>query len=221
MECTAASIFSRCPNAETRMYPSQFFPKPEPGVVTTWAFSRSSSKNCHDERFGDDAPPEADAGEARRFRKTLYLDSAPLCSLDLINTFRERCVVDVFRVRRIEDEYRLMRERVVNELFHLFPRRHGTRRVIGTAEENNIRVLRRRSRNEAVFRDRIHEDDAATGHHARVAIDRIDRVINRHDALVREYRKDIGAIGFGPVAHEHFARVDSNTALRVAPRDSF
>src|SRR3989344_9260496 len=50
MECTAASIFSRCPNAETRMYPSPFFPKPEPGVVTTSAFSRSSSKNCHDER---------------------------------------------------------------------------------------------------------------------------------------------------------------------------
>lgn len=47
----ASSVPSLLPKAVRRKNPSPFFPKPQPGVPTTWACSSNRSKNSQELRF--------------------------------------------------------------------------------------------------------------------------------------------------------------------------
>ena len=173
---------------------------------------RSVGRRGH-ERLRHDGERAADAGEPAVLREAAELDGTFARAGNFVDGMRGRRVGDVGFVGGVEEDDRLVLQRVIHPGLKLCARRGRSSRVVRRAEVNDVRLHARRLGNETVCR-RAREVNHAfiragfvggtgvAGHDVRIDVNGIDRVADGEFVLVSEDVEDVAAITLRSVADE-------------------
>src|SRR5690606_29477323 len=99
-------------------------------------------------------------GEAGRLREAPELDRDLVRAFDLVDRMRDRRIRDERLVGGIEEDHRTALAREGDPARELLLRRGGAGRVVRRAEIDEVDLLLRKIRDEAVLGGRRHVDDA-------------------------------------------------------------
>ena len=190
-----------------------------------FAFQRGGS-----EFFRHNGVAAAYSRESGSLREAAELDGAFLRSLYLIDGVGHVVFADEGFVGGIEQNQRVVGERIVHPFLQLGLGQGGARGVVGVAEVDDVDALVRNLRDEVVLGGTRHVGDVAplavflqysgtSAHHVAVYIDRINRVGHAYAVVVAENVADVSRVALCSVVHEDFRRTEVDAAWKVIVLD--
>ena len=186
-----------------------------------FAFQRGGS-----EFFRHNGVAAAYSRESGSLREAAELDGAFLRSLYLIDGVGHVVFADEGFVGGIEQNQRVVGERIVHPFLQLGLGQGGARGVVGVAEVDDVDALVRNLRDEVVLGGTRHVGDVAplavflqysgtSAHHVAVYIDRINRVGHAYAVVVAENVADVSRVALCSVVHEDFRRTEMDASRKV------
>jgi len=195
----------------------------QPKLVETVALA--GRRGAHD-LFRHDHQAAAHAGKTGGLGKGAELDGALLGPFDLVDRVRDLRVGDEGLIGGVKEDHRVVGIGVIDPFLQLGLGGHGAGRVVGEAEIDDVHLLGRKRRDEAVGLVAGHVDDVlvvalvvglagAADHDVGVVVDRVDRVADGHHVVHAEDVQDIGAVALGAVGDEHLLGLQVNAQRLV------
>ena len=170
------------------------------------------------------------ARKAGGFREAAYLDGYFFRPAYLVDGMGNIVIVDVSLVGGIEDDERIVSQRIVDPLLQLVARERGACRVIGIAQVDQVDAVVGDGWDKAVCGGAGQVSNVApasvfaqrTGtpaHHVAVDIGRIDRIGDAHTVIPTQEFADIARVALRPVADEYFGGAELDAARREVVLD--